>query len=305
MKRHILVIGQTGQLARALISHAAHYHVHITSFDRKACDLSQNKDDIYKFAKGLPNCDGIIIAAAYTAVDAAENDEAVAFQVNSVAPGVFADICSQRNIPLIHISSDYVFAGKDNDQSKALVPHRPNMPTEPINAYGRSKLEGERQIINSAARAVIIRSSWVFDGIGKNFLTTMLRLGQMRDELKVVDDQFGRPTYAGHLAQACMTALNTLINDSDMQGGIYHFTGAGRIVSWAGFAESIFTATSHMRDHDITITPVLSSEYPMVARRPRYSVLEIGDFERDFAMVIPDWEDGLKAAIDEWRGVRF
>jgi len=293
--RHIIVIGKTGQLARALTEQAAAFDCTVQSYDREACDLSASAAEIGAFAEKLPQCAGLILAAAYTAVDAAEDNEALALQVNAAAPEVFAKLCRARDIPMVHISTDYVFSG----QGKA--PIRPDTPTDPINVYGRSKLAGEAAIVNLGARAVVLRTSWVFDGGGQNFLTTMLRLGETRDTLSVVADQIGRPTYAGHLAQACLVALEKLIEDTNFQGGIYHISGSGAPISWAEFAQTIFVATQDTRAHDVKVEATPSSDYPTRARRPAYSVMDISAFERDFEMKLPSWEDGLAAALNKWR----
>jgi len=296
VSRHVIVIGKTGQLARALAAAEIGLDWHITFYDREACDLSASIAEIGAFAENLPPCDGLIMAAAYTAVDAAEDNEALAKQVNARAPEVFAKLCRARSIPMVHISTDYVFSGQDN------LPINPDAQTSPINAYGRSKLAGETAMINSGARAVILRTSWVFDGIGKNFLTTMLRLGDTRESLQVVSDQIGRPTYAGHLAQACLGALNKLIEDIDFQGGTYHISGRGAAISWAEFAQAIFDATQDKRGHKVSIEAISSSDYPSRAKRPAYSILDISAFERDFNMAFPSWKDGLAAALNQWRG---
>jgi len=294
MTRHIVVIGKTGQLARALSAKAGQLGYEVTSYGREACDLSASEDEIRAFAKTLPQCEAIIMAAAYTAVDAAEDDIDAAFQVNGVAPGVFAELCHARSIPIIHVSTDYVFAGN------AKAPLKPDEPTDPINAYGRSKLAGEQAVLKSGARAAILRTSWVFDGTGKNFLTTMLRLAQTRDQLSVVADQIGRPTYAGHLAGACFAALNMFIENERLQCGIYHVSGTGPEISWADFAKAIFSATKDTRAHVVNVTPIPSSDYPTPAKRPAYSVLDTSDFEQSFNMVLPSWHDGLTAALQAW-----
>ena len=296
VSRHVIVIGKTGQLARALAAAEIGLDWHITFYDREACDLSASIAEIGAFAENLPPCDGLIIAAAYTAVDAAEDNEALATQVNARAPEVFAKLCRARSIPMVHISTDYVFSGQDNS------PIKPEASTAPINAYGRSKLAGETAIINSGSRAVILRTSWVFDGIGKNFLTTMLRLGDTRESLQVVSDQIGRPTYAGHLAQACLGALNKLMEDINFQGGMYHVSGRGAPISWAEFAQAIFDATQDKRGHKVSVEGILSSGYPTRAKRPAYSVLDIKAFERDFDIKLANWKDGLTAALNQWRG---
>lgn len=294
MQAHVIVIGKTGQLARALLRNATHHDVKITSFGREDCDLSSPRSVIAKFAKDMPACDGVIIAAAYTAVDAAEEDQETANQVNAVVPGIFADECVARNIPIVHISTDYVFPGNGTR------PLKPEDPTDPINAYGASKLGGETAVTASKARHAILRTSWVFDGTGKNFMTTMLRLAQSRNSLTVVADQIGRPTYAGHLADASLSALNRLISDREFSGGTYHVSGTGPVISWADFADAIFTHGVAHIPHTMQIGRIPSIDYPTPAKRPAYSVLNTNSFEQDFNHILPSWKAGLDAAFIEW-----
>jgi len=291
MTRHIVVIGKTGQLARALSAQAGQLGYEVTSYGRDACDLSASEDEIRAFAKTLPQCEAIIIAAAYTAVDAAEDDIEAAFQVNGVAPGVFAELCHARSIPIIHVSTDYVFAGN------AKAPIKPDEPTDPINAYGRSKLAGEQAVLDSGARAAILRTSWVFDGTGKNFLTTMLRLAQTRDQLSVVADQIGRPTYAGHLASACFAAATGLIENLNQPASVYHVSNKGDAISWADFSRAIFKAAKNHIANDMKVVDIPAAEYPTPAKRPSYSVMDVSKFESEFNYKLPTWQMGLKQAI--------
>ncbi len=290
----VIVIGKTGQLARALANRAAHHNIKITSFGRSDCDLSAGSTVIEQFANQLPACDGIILAAAYTAVDAAEDDRDAAFQVNGVAPGIFAKACAARDIPLVHISTDYVFPGDGN------TPLTPDADTDPVNAYGDSKLAGEISVSTSGARAAILRTSWVFDGDGKNFMTTMLRLAQDRDALNIVADQFGRPTYAGDLADASLVAIKKLIIDRKFDGGTYHVSGTGPVINWADFADAIFTKAISRIPHTVNVGRIPSSAYPTPAKRPSYSVMDTSKFEREFSHALPSWEAGLDAAYQVW-----
>lgn len=294
MSKRVVVIGKSGQLARALTARARDHDITITSFGRADCDLSASKETLEAFANTLPACDGLIIAAAYTAVDNAESDREAAYQVNAIAPEVFAAECSARNIPIVHISTDYVFPGDGTH------PLKPADTTDPINAYGATKLVGENSITASGARAVILRTSWVFDGTGKNFMTTMLRLAQTRDTLNVVADQVGRPTYAGHLADASFIALKKLSNESNFSGGTYHVSGTGPAICWADFADAIFTAAIAHIPHTMNVGRIPSSDYPTPAKRPAYSVMDTADFEAAFDVSLPDWEAGLTEALSEW-----
>ncbi|NNE57227.1 MAG: dTDP-4-dehydrorhamnose reductase [Hellea sp.] len=291
--KHIIVIGKTGQLARALAARAKAHNVKIKSYSRRDCDFSAPDDVIVKFAYDIPECDGIIIAAAYTQVDKAEDERDIAFRVNSAMPRIIAEVCASREIPLIHISTDYVFPG-DGDR-----PLLPSDTTIPINTYGASKLAGEKAVLFSGARAAILRTSWVFDGTGINFMTTMLRLAKTRDTLNVVADQIGRPTYAGHLADASFVALNKMIDDPDFDGGIYHVSGTGPPISWADFADAIFTVAVEQIPHTMKVGRIPTSDYPTPAKRPSYSVLDTTEFETTFNHTLPNWQDGLADAYTE------
>ena len=288
---HITVIGQTGQLARALISRASDYSVTLQTYGRDDLDLTQSAASIETFIDGLKT-DGVIIAAAYTAVDEAESDSDTAFLVNGRAPAAIARACARRDIPLVHVSTDYVFKGK------ASTPYRPMDKTNPINAYGRSKLAGEQAVTEAHKRAAIIRTSWVFNGTGKNFMTTMLRLGQTHDSLSVVSDQMGRPTYAGHLAESCLKLVKALRDNRQAQR-FYHVSGSGEAISWADFARAIFERAADALPHAVSVTDIPSSDYPTPAPRPAYSVLDISNYEAQFG-ALPDWREGLEQAFKDW-----
>ena len=292
--QHFVVIGKTGQLARALAARAGQHSVKLSLFGREDCDLASDIETLKAFAASLPDCDGIIIAAAYTAVDTAETDKETAHQVNGIVPGIIAETCRARNIPLVHLSTDYVFPGNGKN------PLRPDDPTNPINTYGASKLAGENAVTKSGARAAILRTSWVFDGTGKNFMTTMLRLAKVRDTLSVVADQIGRPTYAGHLAEAALIALKKLTSEPDFEGGIFHVSGSGDPISWAEFADAIFASAVAHIPHTMQVNYIPASDYPTPAKRPSYSVLNISDFETTFSVTLPNWQNGLEAALTAW-----
>lgn len=293
--KHVIVIGKTGQLARALQSRADNHNVKVSAYGRSGCDLASDTKALETFAQNLPGCDGLIIAAAYTAVDKAEDETQIAQQVNGTAPGVFASECAKRNIPLVHISTDYVFPGNGKR------PLSPEDATDPINAYGASKLAGETSVRSSNARAAILRTSWVFDGDGANFMTTMLRLAKGRSELGIVADQIGRPTYAGHLADASFAALKKLMGEPSFNGGTYHVSGTGNPVSWAEFADAIFAIAVDHIPHTMKVNYIPATDYPTPAKRPAYSVLDVSSFEQSFGHTLPDWHEGLEAAYKVWQ----
>lgn len=293
----IAIIGESGQLARALIRRCAENHIDAQSYSRQDIDLSNSENLIEAFVSKL-KVDAVIIAAAYTAVDAAEDDFETALAVNAHAPAAVARACSKCDIALVHVSTDYVFKGKAN------LPYPINAATDPVNAYGRSKLAGEQAVLNAHKRAAILRTSWVFDGGGKNFMTTMLRLAEMRNEVSVVKDQMGRPTYAGHLAQACLkTAQALLADDFNDAAGIYHVSGNGPPISWADFAVAIFKHAKHDLAHNVNVKPIPSSDHPTPAARPAYSVLDLTRYETQHG-ALPDWSQGLEQAHAEWLTLR-
>lgn len=287
----IAVIGQSGQLARALHTRTAARSLYAQFYGRDALDLTADAATITTFIDGL-NVDAVVIAAAYTAVDKAEDDRDIAFAVNAAAPTVIAKACAARGFALVHISTDYVFDGKGTDGPYAI-----HAPTAPINVYGASKYAGEQGVQDSGAKAAVLRTSWVFDGTGANFMTTMLRLGQTRDALSVVHDQIGRPTFAAHLADAVLEILPAV--QAGKASGLYHVTGTGAPISWADFARAIFDISADHRNHDITVTDIASKDYPTAAARPAYSVLDTSRFSREIAP-LPDWQSGLKQAYKDW-----
>ncbi len=275
----ILVFGQTGQVAREL----ARLAPDAIYLGRDRADLSDPAACATAIRAAQPRA--VINAAAYTAVDRAESEESQATVINGDAPGAMARECAALDIPFVHISTDYVFDGS-GDQSRG-----PTDPVAPINAYGRSKLAGEQAVIASGARAVVLRTSWVFSAHGANFVKTMLRLGATRDVLNVVADQMGGPTPAADIARACLTISQALI--AGAPGSIQHFAGAPD-VSWADFATEIFAQASL----PTRVTPIPSSDYPTPAQRPLNSRLDCAALA-DYALARPDWRAGLRAVLQE------
>ena len=225
--------------------------------------------------------------AAYTAVDKAEEEEALATVINGEAPTVMAAVCAERGTPLIHISTDYVFKGTGT------TPWSSDDVTEPQNAYGRGKLEGEKGIRNSGAVHAILRTSWVVSAHGGNFVKTMLRLSETRHALNVVADQIGGPTPARDIAEACLRIAVQLIQDPS-KSGTYHFSGVPD-VSWAEFATEIFD----QEGRTMIVKPILTDEYPTLAKRPLNSRMDCGSTEQVFGITRPNWHDGLKDIITD------
>lgn len=289
MSKRIAIIGKTGQLSRALCGEGEELGHEIIALGRDALELTSSPQDIEAAITGLPaGLDALILAAAFTDVDGSESQPNLAYAINATAPAVISRVCAKHDIPLIHISTDYVFDG-END-----VPYLPDDDTDPLGIYGASKLDGELAIIESSARALILRTSWLYDGTGRNFLTTMLRLSTETDMISVVDDQVGRPTFTGHLAAAIFKAIDIFTAEPDMPTSVYHVTNGGEPVSWAGFAKAIFKA----KGRDVDIDAIPTSDFPTDAERPAFSVLDTDSFERTFRHPLPDWQSGLRAALE-------
>jgi dTDP-4-dehydrorhamnose reductase len=238
----------------------------------------------------------VVNCAAYTNVDGAEDDEETAFRINADAVENLAGACREHGAALLHLSTDYVFGGERAE------PYEPDDEMNPVGAYGRSKAEGERRVREKLAKHIIIRTAWLYGRNGKNFVSTMLRLFESKDELTVVSDQHGSPTYAVDLARAIVRILAAGAGDGSVQFGTYHFTNEGR-TTWYEFACEIQrqAAAAGMIDREIPIRPVPSSEYPTRAKRPTYSYLSKEAIQSAFDLAIPDWHDALARYLEELR----
>ena len=230
----------------------------------------------------------VVNAAAYTAVDKAEDDADAAFRANAEAPGVLARACAARGIPFVHYSTDYVFDGQGSR------PYREDDPTAPLGVYGASKLAGEDAIRAAGGQHLILRTAWVYGRHGHNFMKTMLRLGADRDELRVVADQVGTPTPAALIADVTAELLRL----RDAPSGTFHLTPRGE-TSWHGFAETIFAeaVARGLIARVPKVIPIATSEYPTRARRPAYSCLDIGKVEAHVGRRLPDWSDSLRRVL--------
>jgi dTDP-4-dehydrorhamnose reductase len=277
----VLVFGQTGQVARELARRAPG----AVFLGRDAADLT---DPVSCAARIVDSdAEAVINAAAFTAVDKAEADEATARQVNGAAPAAMARAAAARGIPFVQISTDYVFDGSGDR------PWRPEDATGPLGAYGRSKLAGEAGVRGAGGAHAILRTSWVFSAHGANFVKTMLRVSETRDTLGVVADQIGGPTPASDIAGACLRIAAALRDDPGL-AGTYHFAGAPDI-SWAGFARAIFARAGR----DVTVTDIATADYPTPARRPANSRLDCTTLETAFGIERPDWRMGLAEVLTE------
>jgi dTDP-4-dehydrorhamnose reductase len=276
----ILVFGKTGQVARALQQRGT-----VMALGREEATLSDPQACADAIRHHSP--DAVINAAAYTAVDRAEDEEAVATVINGDAPTVMAKACTELGIPFVHISTDYVFEGTGKD------PWQPQDQTAPQNAYGRSKLAGETGIADSGGTYAILRTSWVVSAYGTNFINTMLRLSATRDVLNIVGDQIGGPTPACDIAMACLQIAEQLIHEPS-KSGIYHFSGTPD-VSWADFTCEIFEQAGK----SVTVTTIPTTDYPTPAQRPLNSRMDCTATKRVFGIERPDWITGLKTILDD------
>lgn len=227
--------------------------------------------------------DVVVNCAAYTAVERAEEDEARADNINHRAVAILAAACQRHDATLIHISTDYIFSGEGD------TPYTEEVAPAPINAYGRTKLAGERAVEESGCKSIILRTSWLYSEFGNNFVKTMQSLMQTRSEVRVVADQIGTPTYAGDLA----TAITYIINSGQLgKCGTYHYSNEGAC-SWYDFACEI----ARLSESNCKVTPCTTEEYPTKAQRPRYSVLDKSKFISTFGITIPEWHESLKHCI--------
>lgn len=284
----ILVFGHSGQVATELRAEGARLGHVIMALDRATADLSNPTACAAHIT--ATDADAVINAAAWTAVDAAEEHEPAATVINGEAPGAMAAAAAARGLPFVHISTDYVFDGSGTQ------PWAVDAPTGPLGAYGRSKLAGERAVMAAIGagqgRAAILRTAWVFSAHGANFVKTMLRLSDTRDALNVVGDQIGGPTPARDIARACLHLAETL-GDRPPGSHMLHFSGAPD-VSWADFAREIFAQTRR----DVTVTDITTDQYPTPARRPANSRLD-GTGLADVGLTRPDWRAGLADVLTE------
>lgn len=285
--KNILVTGANGQLGRCIQDLSKtldcnDYQFHFT--DIGELDICQ-KEDIDNFVSKF-GIDIIINAAAYTAVDKAEDDQEAAYRLNRDAVGNIAEVCANRGIYFIHISTDYVFSGEH------CHPYREDDAIAPKSIYGKSKAAGEEKIRESGCNATIIRTSWLYSEYGSNFVKTMLRLGKERDSLSVVCDQVGGPTYAGDLAKAIFAAIEG--NDTRKGVHLYHFANEGSI-SWFDFTKAIM----RIAGMGCPVASIFTSEYPTKAPRPSYSVFDLRKIKAELGIKTPYWEESLVLTINK------
>ena len=288
MAKNLLVFGATGQLAREITKLGNTDALLITSVGRDQADLSQPASLPAVIDQHRP--DGVINAAAYTAVDKAEEEEPLATTINGEAPGVMAQYCRRLGIPMLHVSTDYVFDGTKTGA------YTEDDPIAPLGAYGRSKAQGEQAIRDAIAEHLIIRTAWVYSPHGHNFVKTMLRVGAERDQLRVVADQHGSPTSAADLAAACVGAIGRVLTHDRDVWGTYHYTGQGA-VSWHGFADAIFDIAKTVWHRRPTVDAITTAEYPTPAARPANSELSCHKIADQLGITAKPWRDSLEPVV--------
>lgn len=288
--QNILVTGAQGQLGSAL--RRILKDAPLLNPSRAEFDLSQPNLCLAYLEKHQPSL--VFNAAAFTQVDLAEKERELARTINTEAPAQIAAWCAQKSVPFVHYSTDYVFSGQGSASWKETD------PIQPLNYYGETKALGEQKITQAGGKFLIFRTSWVYDAQGKNFLRTMLKLGKEKESLRIVNDQFGAPTFATHLAWGSLIALQQALEAAHFPSGIYHLCNSGE-TSWYQFAQEIFSLA---RQKGIAlqvqkVEPISSSEFPTPAQRPQNSRLNMDKLKNSFQLQLPSWEEGLKECFQE------
>ncbi len=285
----VLVIGKSGQLARSLLNCAWPGGWEVVACGRPQLDLTRPETVHRAITDIMP--DHIVNTAAYTAVDAAESDPETAFAINRDGAALLAEICAERGIPLVHISTDYVFDGTADE------PYAETDTTSPIGVYGASKLAGEERVRNLLRQHLILRTAWVHSPHGRNFVRTMLELARDRDEIAVVHDQRGNPTYAPHLAEAIVALLQAVRTQKDLfPWGTYHVAGSGS-ASWHDLAREVFVHSERHGGPVARVVPIATADYPTPARRPANSRLDCTKLAATFGIRLPHWREGVARCV--------
>ena len=289
-KRPILVAGSTGQLARCLKELACKRGLPLVARGRPDFNIESAKSIAGVVAAVRPGL--IINAAGYTAVDKAESDPEHAFTINREGAGWLAAAAAASQIPYIYVSSDYVFDGRKPS------PYLEEDTPSPLSVYGRSKLEGEAAVRAAYPAAMVLRTSWIYSPFGNNFVKTMLRLGESREVVRVVDDQHGAPTAASDLASAVLEISQRMLADPcEGQGEIYHLTARGN-TTWHGFASEIFAGWKGRGRRVPVLKPITTADYPLAAQRPANSRLDCTKIERALGIRLPHWHESIGACLD-------
>ncbi len=280
----ILITGSNGQLGNEIKELASIYsHYDFLYTDVNELDIT-NTADVNQYFE-IHNPDVIINCAAYTAVDKAETDEATAFLVNAGAPGILARAAADTSAFMVHISTDYVYAGRN------FQPYVETDTVNPVSVYGKSKLAGEKAVQEAGGKALIIRTSWLYSAFGNNFIKTMMKYGRERESLNVVFDQIGTPTYAHDLAKAILDILPVAMTAGNIE--VFHYSNEG-VASWYDFAKAVH----QFADITCQVNPIPTKDYPLPAARPFYSVLDKSKIKKHFSIEIPYWRDSVKDCVE-------
>ena len=285
----ILVTGSKGQLGHELLIQGNNFGYEILPADLPDLDITDKTQVKHRLEKYRPSF--VVNAAAYTNVDRAETEQNLAFAVNRDGPANLAEICAEFEIPLIHISTDFVFDGKKDS------PYIESDPVSPLSIYGKSKEQGENEVRSRLKKHIILRTAWLYGIHGQNFVKTMLRLGKEKEIINVVADQFGSPTSAADLAEAVLKIIFRLKYSSNINWGSYHYCGYG-ITTWHRFAEEILSlARQYISIKTKNVRPISTAGYPTKATRPCFSALDCGLIKKNFEISLKPWQDSLKIVI--------
>jgi dTDP-4-dehydrorhamnose reductase len=288
----IVVTGVAGQVARSLVERGMALGHVVLPLGRPHLDLASGEAEAIRAVLEMTRPEAIVSAAAYTAVDKAESEPELAFAVNAIGAGHVAEAAAALNVPLVQLSTDYVFSG---DGSRAW---REDDPTGPQGVYGASKLAGERAVLAACPNSAVLRTAWVYSPFGSNFVKTMLRLAETRDEVGVVADQIGNPTSALDIADGVLAVAANLIGRADPAlRGVFHMAGAGE-ASWADLAEAVFAASAVRGGPAAQVRRIATSDYPTPARRPANSRLDCTRLAEIHGVRLPQWRGSLETVID-------
>lgn len=284
----VLIVGKGGQLASELLRAEWPSGLHVDALSEAELDITQAA----AVEAALDRAELVINAAAYTAVDKAESERERAYAVNRDGPSNLAHSCAQSGAPLLHVSTDYVFDGSKPS------PYLEDDATEPLGVYGASKAAGELAVRSSCRKHVIVRTSWVVSAFGQNFVKTMLRLAAERDRLRVVADQFGRPTPAKALAAVLVRIVQRYAEGSPIPWGTYHFAGAGR-TSWHGLAQAVIDLQAAVTGRNPPVDAITTADFPTPAKRPQNSELDTHKLEKALGLTIAPWQAGVADIVEE------
>lgn len=286
----ILITGAHGQVGSELVIVANKHGYDVIAASRSELDITQEKDVLATIQQTQP--DIVINAAAYTAVDKAEEEQDIAYAINRDGAKNIALACAKQSIPLLHISTDYVFNGSQDE------PYSETDTVSPLGVYGKSKWDGEESIREHMEQFIILRVAWVFGSQGNNFVKTMLRLGNERDELNVVADQFGGPTPAKYIADTLISLATLYKKEKKLKWGIYHYCGTTK-TTWYDFAKEIFEQANKIEllNKNIQVNPITTTQYPTPAKRPKKSMLDCSRIYDTFGIKMPDWKIALKEVL--------